>query len=47
MLKVLAFVLEKPKKKIHKKRIGGCQNQNRKALFTDSIFSEGCGYRVN
>jgi hypothetical protein len=44
MLKVLAFYLEKQKSLIPKKNfLGRCQYQNKKALFTDPIFSEGCG----
>ena len=42
MLKVLVFYLEKqiiPKNNF----LGRCQYQNKKALFTDPIFSEGFG----
>ena len=43
MLKV-AFCLEKQKSFIPKKIfLGYCQYQNKKALFTDPIFSEGFG----
>ena len=42
MLKVSAFYLEKQKCFIPKKYfLGHCQYQNKKALFTDPIFSEG------
>ena len=43
MLKVSAFYLEKQKSLIPKKNIflSRCQYQNKKALFTDPIFSEG------
>ena len=43
MLKVSAFYLEKQKSFIPKKKyfLGRCQYQNKKALFTDPIFSEG------
>jgi hypothetical protein len=41
MLKVLAFFLEKQKSFIPKKNLSRCQYQNKKALFTDQIFSEG------
>ena len=37
MLKVSAFYLGK------QKSLGRCQYQNKKALFTDSIFREGFG----
>ena len=37
-------ILEKQKSFIHKKKfLGHCQYQNKKALFTDPIFSEGFG----
>ena len=40
-LKVSAFYLEKHKSFIPKKEfLGGCQYQNKKALFTDSIFQK-------
>ena len=43
MLKVSAFYLEKQKSFIPKriKKISCCQYQNKKALFTDPIFSDG------
>jgi hypothetical protein len=42
MLKVSALYLEKQKSFIpKKKKISLCQYQNKKALFTDPIFSEG------
>ena len=41
MLKVSAFYLEKQKSVIPKKKLSCCQYQNKKALFTDPIFSEG------
>jgi len=42
MLKVSDFYLEKQKSFISKKIfLGCCQYQNKKALFTDPIFSEG------
>ena len=42
MLKVSAFYLEKQKSFIPKKKyfFGRCQYQNKKALFTDSIFQK-------
>ena len=44
MLKVSAFYLEKQKSFIPKKNfLGRCQYQNKKALFTGPIFSEGFG----
>ena len=37
-----SFYLEKQKSFIpKKKKLSRCQNQNKKALFTDSIFREG------
>ena len=46
MLKVSAFYLEKQKSFIPKNKIlSRCQNQNKKALFTDSIFGEGFASR--
>ena len=49
MLKVSAFYLEKQKSFIPKRMfLSRCQYQNKKALFTDPIFSEGFGtYRLN
>ena len=46
MLKVSAFYLEKQKSFIPKKKyfLSRCQNQNKKALFTDSIFRDGFGW---
>ena len=43
MLKVSAFYLEKQKKVLFLKKdfLSNCQYQNKKALFTDPIFSEG------
>jgi hypothetical protein len=42
MLKVSAFYFEKEKSFIPKKVfLSRCQYQNKKALFTDPIFSEG------
>ena len=43
MLKVSAFYLEKQKRFILEKKyfLSRCQYQNKKALFTDPIFSEG------
>jgi hypothetical protein len=43
MLKVSAFYLKK-KKIFLKKDLSRCQYQNKKALFTDPIFSEGFGF---
>ena len=43
MLKVSAFYLEKQKSFIPKKKLSRCQYQNKKALITDPIFSEGFG----
>ena len=44
ILKVSAFYLEKQKCFIPKKIfLSNCQYQNKKALFTDPIFSEGFG----
>ena len=44
MLKVSAFYLEKQKSFIPKKtNLSRCQYQNKKALSTDPIFSEGFG----
>ena len=46
MLKVSAFYPEKQKFYSWKKYfLSGCQYQNKKALFTDPIFSEGFDYR--
>ena len=43
-LKISAFYLEKQKSFIPKKKFWSrCQYQNKKALFTDPIFSEGFG----
>ena len=43
-LKVSAFYLKKQKSFISKKNfLGCCQYQNKKALFTDPVFSEGFG----
>ena len=43
MLKVSAFYLEKQKSFIPKNKyfLSRCQYQNKKALFTDPIFTEG------
>ena len=43
MLKISVFYLIKQKGFIHKKKydLGRSQYQNRKALFTDPIFSDG------
>jgi hypothetical protein len=47
ILKVSAFYLEKQKSFIPKKKIlSRCQYQNKTALFTDPIFSEGFGPNV-
>ena len=44
MLKVSALYLEKQKSFILKKKLfGRSQHQNKKKLFTDSIFWEGFG----
>ena len=44
MLKVSAFYLQKQKSLIPKKVfLSHCQYQNKKALYTDPIFSEGFG----
>ena len=44
MLKVSAFYLEKQKSFIPKKnKLSRSQYQNKKALFTDPIFSDGFG----
>ena len=39
-----AFYLEKQKSFIPKKFLSCRQNQNKKALFTDSFFREGFGF---
>ena len=45
ILKVSAFYLEKQKHFIPKKKmLSRCQYQNKKALFTDPIFSQGFGF---
>jgi hypothetical protein len=42
MQTISAFYLVKPKKIFPKKYdLGRCQYQNKKALFTDPIFSDG------
>ena len=49
MLKVSAFYLEKQKKFYSKKKkyfLSRCQNQNKKALFTDPNFSEGFAKKI-
>ena len=48
MIKVSAFYLEEQKRFIPKKKyfLSHCQYQNKKALFTDPIFSEGFGPRL-
>ena len=46
MLKVSAFYLKKQKSFIPKKKLDRCQYQNKKALFTDPIFSEGFGLLI-
>ena len=47
MLKVSDFYLEKQKSFISKKIfLGRCSYQNKKALFTDPIFSDGFGIVV-
>ena len=48
MLKVSAFYHEKQKKMYYQKIsfLSHCQYQNKKALFTDPIFSEGFGYHM-
>ena len=47
MLKVSAFYLKKQKSFISgKKNLSRCQYQNKKALFTDPIFSEGFDLKV-
>ena len=44
MLKVSAFYLERQKSFIPKNKIfGHCQYQNKKALYTDSIFQKVLG----
>ena len=44
MLKVSAFYLEKQESFVPKKSfLSRCQNQNKKDLYTDLIFSEGFG----
>ena len=46
MLKVSVFYLETQKSFIPRKKdflLSHCQYQNKKALFTDPIFSEGFG----
>ena len=46
MLKISAFYLVKQKSVIPKKKkydLGRCQYPNKKALFTDPIFSDGFG----
>ena len=45
MLKISAFYLVKQKSFIPKKKydLGRCQYQNKQALFTDPIFSDGFG----
>ena len=45
ILKVSALYLEKRKSFIpKKKKLSHCQYQNKKALFTDPIFSDGFGW---
>ena len=44
ILKVSAFYLEKQKKNIPKKNLSFCQYQNKEALFTNPIFSEGFAF---
>ena len=46
MLKVLVFCLEKQKSFIPKNFFGRCQYQNKKALFTVSIFQKVLGMPV-
>ena len=47
MLKVSAFYLQEQKSFIHKNHFWDrCQYQNKKALFTDPIFSEGFDLNV-
>ena len=47
MLKVSGFYLEKQKVLFLKKYdLGHCQYQNKKALFTDPIFSDGFGFKI-
>ena len=48
MPKVSAFYLEKQKSFISKKKyfLGRSQYQNKKALFTDPIFSDGFGFEL-
>ena len=47
-LKVSAFHLEKQKSFIPKKKfLSRCQYQNKKALFTDSIFQKVLGVGIN
>ena len=48
MLRVSAFYLEKQKSFIPKKKyfLGRSQYQNKKALFTDPIFSDGFGLDI-
>ena len=44
MLKISTFYFVKKKVLVLKKYdLGRCQYQNKKALFTDTIFSEGFG----
>ena len=47
MLKVSAFYLEKQVLFLKKYFLSRCQYQNKKALFTDPIFSEGFGPDFN
>ena len=44
--KVSAFYLEKKSFILKNNFLGGCQYQNKKALFTDPIFSEGFDLHV-
>ena len=46
-MKVSAFYLDKQKSFIPKeKKISRCQYQNKKAMFTDPIFSDGFAFQL-
>ena len=46
MLKISASYLEKQKSFIPKPKVNWSQHQNKPALFTDLIFSDGLGSRA-
>ena len=46
ILKVSALYLEKQKSFIPKKKLSHCQYQNKKALLTNPVISEGFGFNL-